>query len=153
MSCAPSDLEPIPGGASDTSDESDTTETTDTTTETQSDDAANTDVFEPSSQFEEVATILTSRCAQNGCHGDQPNGNFHITGGTSADAAAVRDALEDTETLSGEPLIAAGAHDNSALYVRITADVGTMPPAPNEPLSDDQISTISQWIEDGAEFE
>ena len=156
-SCAPSDLEPIPGedsGTADAGDASSTMDATETTDEDVDDnDVTQMDVFEPNAQFEEVATILTENCAQNGCHGDQPNGNFHLEGGPSANAAAVRSALEDTETTGGDPLIAAGSQDDSAVYVRITADVGKMPPAPNEPLTENQISTISQWIEDGANFE
>jgi uncharacterized membrane protein len=147
LSCAPSDLEPVPGSDATTSD------TTDSTTVDGADIDSNADVFEADDQFEDVAAILTANCADSGCHGDSPNGNFHIEGGTNADFLAVRDALEDVNTLSGTPLVAAGSKDESAIYIRITSDVGAMPPAPNEPLTDEQVSTITRWIDDGAEFE
>jgi hypothetical protein len=150
VSCAPADLEPIPADASGTD------STSDTGVDTGADGVDSTsgeDVFEPNDEFAEVVSILTAECSDSGCHGQNPNGNFHIEGGMSASPAAVRNALEDVDSVSGGTLIAPGSPDESVIYERITADVGRMPSPPEEPLSSEQITAIETWIENGAEFE
>ena len=50
-------------------------------------------------------------------------------------------------------VVEAGDPDESALFLRVSGDSPSMPPAPGEPLSDADLSAIEDWIRDGANAE
>ncbi len=82
----------------------------------------------------EVAPIIAANCAQSGCHGATDSRKFNL-GSYSA--------------LSG--LVEPTKPHNSELY-SVIREYGpsAMPPAPNKPLSDEQIGQIYVWILQGA---
>lgn len=80
-----------------------------------------------------VAPIIISNCTQSGCHG--PGGGEF--------------PLVTYEEIVGR--ISAGDPHGSKLYKVITANaLGTMPPSPNQRLTDTDIKTIYLWIKQGA---
>lgn len=110
------------------------------------------ELTDSSSDFEEVAPVLAQRCGLNSCHGDPANGNFQIPGGRQASVDDVRASLEGVDTIDGTAMVASGAPDASAIYIRITAEPPQLMP-PNDPLNQGEIALIRQWIEEGAVYE
>lgn len=85
----------------------------------------------------DVLPILTSNCAISGCHG----GGSAQDGVNLSNYAGIREQLEAFDA------------NNSELYEVITEDDPDkiMPPPPNSPLTAQQIATIRDWINQGAE--
>ena len=82
----------------------------------------------------DITPILSSNCSQSGCHGAVNPEEFTLI------------TYEDVMRY-----VKVGNARESKLYQAIT-DRGDefMPPSPSSPLSDQQISTILVWIEQGA---
>lgn len=87
---------------------------------------------------DDVLPILVSNCAFSGCHdrGTAQNGII----------------LTDYNNIINSGGIEPGDSDDSDVYERITDpdDNERMPKPPNNPLTDDQIQLIKDWIDQGA---
>lgn len=82
----------------------------------------------------EILPVIQSNCAKSGCH----DGSEEFSLGTYADILDI---------------VKPGQPNKSELYEVITENQGAedfMPPSPNQPLTNDQISTIQLWILEGA---
>lgn len=86
----------------------------------------------------DVLPIINSNCAFSGCHGD----------GSAEDGVDFSSYSSIINTGDVRPYDL----DGSDLYEVITEndDDDVMPPPPANPLSDSQIATIAQWINQGA---
>lgn len=85
----------------------------------------------------EVLPIFQSNCTQSGCHNS-----------TDRTEGYVFDSYENIVSRGIVP----GDYKKSEVYKAIVPLVGSsMPPSPYERLSDEQISTIALWIEEGAQ--
>lgn len=83
---------------------------------------------------QEVLPIFQSSCTQSGCH-------------NSASRESGYDFSNYEGILKGvEP----GNYKKSEVYKIITTSFGIMPPSPYERLSDEKITTIALWIQQGA---
>lgn len=84
----------------------------------------------------DISLIMSTQCAVSGCHD-----------GSSGELGSLL-TYDDVMRYGGvEP----GKPHNSRLYNTIRRYVGNvMPPAPNQPLSDEQIAAIYVWILQGA---
>jgi hypothetical protein len=89
----------------------------------------------------EVLPILLSNCAKSGCH----DAITHQEG-------IILDSYENVMN-SEEDVVDPFDLDDSDMYEVITEDDSDkrMPPPPNQRLTADQISTIRQWIQQGAQ--
>ncbi|MBK9017723.1 MAG: hypothetical protein IPM82_28805 [Saprospiraceae bacterium] len=84
----------------------------------------------------DVLPIFQSNCTQSGCHN-----------------SASREAGYDLSNYNGIlKAVEPGNYKHSEAYSVITKTVGeeAMPPSPYNHLTDEQITTISLWIEEGA---
>lgn len=100
--------------------------------------------------FNPVQTIFTNRCAIVGCHDSvtRQNGQDLSAGNSWKNIVAVR-TLEDPS----RPRVSPGDDERSYLYQKIIPGgniVGARMPLANCCLSDSQIKTIKDWINDGA---
>lgn len=86
----------------------------------------------------DVWPIIQSNCAFSGCHG----------GGSAQDGVN----LSSYQAMMNSGVISAFSLGGSDLYEVITEDDPDkiMPPPPNAELTQDQINTISTWIQQGA---
>lgn len=88
---------------------------------------------------QQILPMIVSNCAMSGCHNTADHRDGIVLNSYSS-------IMSDGEIRSGNP-------DDSKLYEVITEtdpdDI--MPPAPHPPLSQSQISLISQWIQQGAQ--
>ena len=82
----------------------------------------------------DVLPLLQSNCTQIGCH-------------NSVDRAEDVD-LTRYETILD--VVEPGSYRQSELYRVLVQPAGRMPQSPSSPLSDDQITVIARWIEQGA---
>ncbi len=95
--------------------------------------------LQPVSFNRDIMPILQTSCALNGsCHLGANNGNAHINFDSTAAYA----------TIFEKQLVSTGNPTASLLYVEIST--GIMPKAPYSTLSPAQISTILNWIKQGA---
>jgi len=114
--------------------------TTDTTGGTTGGTGANTDPCDPDSIYfqTDVLPILISNCAKSGCH----------------DAASHKKGviLDSYENVMSTAEIDPFDLDGGKLYELITESDpdDRMPPPPNSPLSNEQVSIIAKWIMQGA---
>lgn len=103
---------------------------TDTTSTTSTSCNADTVYFTNS-----ILPMLISNCAMSGCH----------------DAATAEDGVILTNYQEIIKHIEAGNSSKSEIYETVSGgDSDFMPPAPNTPLTSDQISLLKKWIEQGA---
>ncbi len=109
----------------------------------------------PTVPFSDVATIIKAKCG--GCHNmpataDKPNLNSDM---------AIDTAFSSSMAIShcgNNPLVTVNEPDQSALIMLVEGmctpgGPGTparMPPMPNQPLTETEIQTISDWIASGA---
>lgn len=109
----------------------------------------------PTVPFSEVASIIKAKCG--GCHNmpataDKPNLNSD---------QAIDMAFSSTMAIShcgNNPLVTVNEPDQSALIMLLKgmctpgspSDPARMPPMPNQPLTETEIQTISDWIASGA---
>lgn len=82
----------------------------------------------------DVLPLLQSNCTRSGCH--------------NAGSRAGDVDLSRYETIV--KLVKPGNFQRSELYTVLVQPAGRMPQAPYADLSDDQITTIARWIEQGA---
>lgn len=85
---------------------------------------------------QEVLPIFQSNCTQSGCH----NSADHEEGLDYSNYAGIMESVEP------------GDYKGSKVYEVITKNFGeeAMPPSPYDRLTDEQITTIALWIEQGA---
>lgn len=83
----------------------------------------------------EIQPIINSNCAKSGCHDA-------ITQEEGYDFSSYFGILEAVEP--GDP------GDSKLMEVLTETGDDAMPPPPNQPLSQDQVDLISQWIREGA---
>ena len=83
----------------------------------------------------DIAPIIAANCAQPGCHGTERTERFNLL---------------SYEAIS--QLVEPNKPHNSELYevIRLYSGEKAMPPQPNEPLTDTQITQIYIWILQGA---
>ena len=120
----------------------------------------NVSEFDP--QFLEVVEIHRQNCALGGCHGNPPgSAQVHILpAGQNATPEEVEAMMSQTlPAPSGNRLIEPGAPERSEIYVRVTKPEGDLQlmgagtyGASASPLRQQEIDTIRQWIEDGANY-
>ncbi|MBK6860483.1 MAG: c-type cytochrome [Saprospiraceae bacterium] len=84
---------------------------------------------------QEVLPLIVSTCAREGCHNP-------ATYEKGYDLTQYNDILRMVEP---------GSYRKSELYKVITSPFSPMPPKPYDRLSKEQITTISLWIEQGAQ--
>lgn len=84
---------------------------------------------------QDVLPIFQSNCTQSGCHNS-------VTRESGYDLSNYQGILKGVKP---------GDYKHSELYKIITTTFGTMPPSPYDRLSDEQITTIALWIDQGAE--
>ena len=84
----------------------------------------------------DVLPIIASNCAISGCHGN----------------GSAQDDVELSDFSGIMEIIKAGDAFDSEIYEVITEDDpdDIMPPPPNNPLTEEQIATIVNWINQGA---
>lgn len=83
----------------------------------------------------EVLPLIQSNCAKAGCH----DADTKAEGYDFSNYAGIMKAVKPYKP------------NSSKLYESITGkSEERMPPAPNEPLSNEQVNTIKTWIEEGA---
>lgn len=102
-------------------------------------------------QFEEVASFLSTNCAMAGCHNGSSAFVPRIEGGTSATPAQVQAALEGITSGAGAPLVAPNDSANSVIWRRLIGNPSFMPPGPG--LAMDKIQIVQTWIDAGAKYE
>ncbi len=83
---------------------------------------------------QEVYPLLISSCTQSECHNS-------IDKAANLDYANINDILKTVHP---------GSYRKSSLYDRMTHPFNPMPPKPYDKLTVEQITTISLWIEQGA---
>lgn len=100
----------------------------------------------------DVVPILTGAgCATAGCHLDPGNGTSFMIA-APAGATEFQAALDGISTGGGRALVAGGNLNDSELYLRITGTgVPKMPFGGS--LADGEITTITNWIEQGGTFD
>lgn len=108
----------------------------------------------PSPTLESIRerTLLT-KCANSGCHGaDNPAEELDLTLPLEALSARLKEASH--QSVTGIPLIKAGAYGSSYLYLKVFLATPTageqMPPPPNPPLDACTLDAIKEWIGAGA---
>lgn len=84
---------------------------------------------------QDVLPIFQSNCTQSGCHNS-------VTREQGYDLSNYEGILKGVEP---------GSYKRSEIYKIITTPFGIMPPSPYDRLSDEQITTIALWIDQGAE--
>lgn len=84
----------------------------------------------------DISPIISANCALSGCH--DGNGGEHAL-------LSFDDVLSYGEVTPNKP-------HNSKIYevIRLYSGENAMPPAPNQPLTDQQIGAIYVWILQGA---
>ncbi len=83
---------------------------------------------------QDIAPIIAAKCAQFGCHGSERTEQFNLLSYSAL-----------------SQLVVPNKPHSSQLYDVIRLYAGNaMPPKPNEPLSDTQITQIYVWILQGA---
>lgn len=104
----------------------------------------------------EVAEIVRTTCAVDTCHGNNPDSETPLEFGASGDDLSLEElqfVLDEFESYDF-PLVTPGNSDESQIYIVISGqdEEFEMPPPP---LSMDQedIDTIRDWIDDGANYE
>jgi hypothetical protein len=85
----------------------------------------------------DIQPVLAGNCTLSGCHSNDNDSKFSLL--------TYNDVISNGEVESGKP-------HKSDLYKAVTALEGehAMPPSPRSRLSDDQLTTIYLWIEQGA---
>ena len=98
------------------------------------------------------AVILVPRCASSACHGGTGSVPIDLTTPQAALAGMVNAPSTQTDELL---VVAPFAPEQSYLMLRLRglqAGADTMPPSwGGEPLSDEEIAAISDWISNGAQ--
>ena len=91
----------------------------------------------------EIAPLLRSQC--QACHGaKEPKGDYRVDS-----YAELMKALEDEQ-----PRVVAGHPNKSTLLALLTSDdAEERMPAKSEPLKENQIALVRQWIAEGAKFD
>lgn len=96
--------------------------------------------------FSNVQTIFNESCGGVDCHiGERRNG---------VRLDSYDNVMNSEGTQYGREIVVAGEPDNSPIIDKISNDnpqFGDRMPEGRAPLSDDEISLISDWIEEGAE--
>lgn len=94
----------------------------------------------------DISPILSSRgCLGSGCHGT-PGGSGGLTMGSGSYAAVINASGDNGD------IIVPGNANTSNLYLKVTASppFGSRMPLSGTPLTDDQINSIRDWINQGA---
>jgi hypothetical protein len=103
-----------------------------------------------SATFTEVYSIIMMKCGGGsfGCHVTGSSGMLNMNSKMMAFTNLVG---VDSEECDGEKRVIAGDADNSLIIKALegTACIDQMPDG-RDPLSEDEIATIREWIDDGA---
>ncbi len=101
------------------------------------------------------ANILVPRCSSTACHGGSGNAPIDLGSKEAARLGMVNASSTETDLM---PVVAPGEPDRSYLMLKLLgtqAEAGccdAMPPSrEGDPLSDEQISAIANWIANGAQ--
>jgi hypothetical protein len=103
-----------------------------------------------SATFTEVYSIIMMKCGgASGCHIAGSSGGLSMANKATAYTNLVG---IDSEECDGEKRVIAGDADNSLIIQALegTADCVDQMPRMRTPLSEDEIATIREWIDDGA---
>ena len=106
---------------------------------------------EPTASFAEIQdTILTPTCAVSGCHtGANPPDGLNLSAGEAYSNIVDIASVQMPDLFRIEP----GDPDNSYLIRKVEGSgiVANRMPLNDDPLTDDQIALLRQWVSDGAE--
>jgi len=99
----------------------------------------------------QVQPIFTSSCALSGCHsGSNPTGGQDLSAGKAYNNIVSKASTEVPGYFRVKPF----SSDSSYLYMKITGDsriTGVRMPNGGAPLSQSNIQTIKNWIDEGAQ--
>jgi len=106
---------------------------------------------EPTASFAEIQdTILTPTCAVSGCHtGANPPDGLNLSAGEAYSNIVDIASVQMPDLFRIEP----GDPDNSYLIRKVEGSgiVANRMPLNDDPLTEDQIDLLRQWVSDGAE--
>lgn len=96
--------------------------------------------------YANVQSIFNSSCATSGCHDA-------ATSSSGVNLSDYESIINSVGVQYGEKVVQPGDADGSPLVDKIepNPDTGARMPQGRSPLSDEQISLIRQWINEGAE--
>ena len=86
------------------------------------------------SYSKDIAPIIAGNCGQSGCHGADQTAKFNLLSYNEISRLVTPDK----------------PHSSDLYNIIRTYGDGAMPPAPNDPLTDEQIGMIYVWILQGA---
>jgi hypothetical protein len=95
-----------------------------------------------------VQPIFTANCSSQACHGTAEEQDLRLTSGSSYGALVNVPSTQVVTLMRVLPSVP----DSSYLIMKLLGDPpqGLRMPRGQNPLSDDDITTIQNWIEDGA---
>ncbi|RDV36548.1 hypothetical protein DV096_19035 [Bradymonadaceae bacterium TMQ3] len=118
-------------------------------------DVDSADDFDP--QFVEIAEIVRTTCAVATCHGSSPGDTDLLFGASESNLsyARIAEVFAEYETANGDLLIVPGDAEASYLHTVVTSeDIDViMPSPPLPPLTGEQITLITDWINGGANYQ
>ncbi len=105
--------------------------------------------------FADVQAILTARCALPGCHSGQfPSNNLNLEAGNSFDQLVGMDPFNANAAGMGILRVDPGDALNSYILIKVAGTppfgLGSQMPLFADPLSESDVATIRDWINDGA---
>lgn len=113
------------------------------------------DNFDP--QFVEIAEIVRTTCAVATCHGSSPGETELLFGASESNLSYERiaEVFAEYEATTGDMLIVPGDAEASYLHTVVTSDDIdiVMPSPPLPPLTEEQVTLITDWINDGANYQ
>lgn len=105
-------------------------------------------------EFIEVAGIMTSNCTQAACHGSFSTNAFTVVSDQLADEAEIQGALEGvTAMTSGMPLVDPSNSAGSDIFDRMNRESGDPLVMPQTgKLDQATIDVVQAWIDNGAQY-
>lgn len=105
--------------------------------------------------FADVQVILTASCAVPGCHSGQfPSNNLNLEAGMSFDELVGIDPFNGNAAGMGILRVDPGDALNSYLLIKVAGTpplgLGSQMPLFADPLTESDVATIRDWINDGA---
>lgn len=106
-------------------------------------------------KFAQIESTVFPNCTTSGCHsGDTPSNGLSLEMGEAYDQLVNVAAQNATASAAGKKRVVPGDAANSFLYQKLTGNLadfeGKQMPRDLPPLSNDQITLVEEWINEGA---